>query len=29
LGYKWENIIKVPKKVLDLHTTGEVITETN
>ncbi len=26
LGYKWENIVTVPAKVLDLHPTGEMIT---
>ncbi len=27
LGYKWENIITVPKKIIDLYNTGELITE--
>lgn len=26
LGYKWENIVTVPAKVLELHPTGEMIT---
>ncbi len=29
LGYKWKNIVTVPQRVLDLHPTGEMITENN
>ncbi len=27
LGYKWENVISVPNKILNLHPTGEMITQ--
>ncbi len=29
LGYKWENIVTLPQKVLDLHATGDPIVENN
>jgi hypothetical protein len=29
LGYKWENIVTLPQKVLNLHPTGEMIMENN
>ena len=29
LGYKWENIVTIPQRVLDLHEDGEIITGNN